>query len=125
MTDKDIEKHLAQYDEDKYAQVSTEKDELERKYEQKCREKELLDKEKERLDNMVQNYLDFIRKLKEIKEQSSYVELRAKYERKPVIALSSLRSPSKTNIELTKDELNDKIRRVSDLIIQYGKEIMP
>jgi hypothetical protein len=122
MGTEDIEKHMAQYDEDKYVQVSNERDELEKKYKQKCDEKDKLDKEKERLDNIVQNYLDFVRKLKEIKEQSSYEELRAKYERKPVIALSSLRSPSKTNTQLSQDQMDVMLKRTADLLLKYGSQ---
>jgi len=125
MGTEDIEKHMAKFDQDKYTEVSNEKDELEKKYKAKCEEQEHLQKKKDELDNIVQNYLDFVRKLKEIKEHSTYEELRATYEKKPVISLSSLPSPIKSNVELSKDELDDKIRRVSDLIIRFGKEVMP
>jgi len=69
--------------------------------------------------------LDYIRIIEKVREKQSAELSKVSKIPKPV-ALSSLRSPiSKSNVELSEDNVKSMLDRVSNLIIRYGKEVMP
>jgi hypothetical protein len=68
--------------------------------------------------------LDYIRILNKSKEKQTKELTKEPKISKP-IALSNLRSPGNKNVELSKDDVKTMLDRISNLIIRYGKEVMP
>ena len=76
--------------------------------------------EEERIQKELEEYVRILEKLREDqnKELSKPKPSRA-------ICLSNLKSPiSKSNIELSEDNVKSMLDRVSNLIIRYGRELL-
>jgi hypothetical protein len=82
-----------------------------------------INSEEERVNAEIESYVKILRKLREKSNEQELKE--SKIPSKP-ICLSSLRSPiSNRNLELSKDELNEKLRHCADCLIKLGREVLP